>query len=220
MKLSLLVRNLPGSALAAHSQYTMKLLSRFGALCLALSLFACGGAEPRAKSPKKPIGLQMEETGAAPPIENVQMPITQLERSDVVAAVDAGLGRFLGGFSMEASLSEEGQFRGFRIVEIRDKAKFRGLGLGTGDVITAINEMPIERPAQAYAAFVGLKSAESLEVTYLRGDREMRLSLPIVGKAPAAPKKEVKSSKVAKAAKAAPKTEAKVESAKAPEKKK
>jgi hypothetical protein len=53
--------------------------------------------------------------------------------------------------------------------------------------VTRINEQPIERPGEAYAVFVGLKTAPRLDIEYLRGGRPMRLSLPIVGD-PALPK--------------------------------
>jgi S1-C subfamily serine protease len=127
--------------------------------------------------------MHTEESLAAPPIENVQAPITQLERQDVVETVDAGLGAFLQDFSTEPSLTPEGEFVGFKIVRIHDRKKYEGLGIGPGDVVTSINGRPIERPTQAYAAFVSLKTAQSLDIEYLRGGRVMRLSLPIVGEA-------------------------------------
>jgi hypothetical protein len=112
--------------------------------------------------------------------------------------VDAGLGRFLGNFSTEPAFDKDEQFEGFRIVRIRNPEMFRGLGLGRGDVITRINEKPIESPPQAYEAFVSLKTAASLDIDYLRGGRSMRLSLPIVGEAPAAAPQSAKTGKVAK----------------------
>jgi S1-C subfamily serine protease len=109
------------------------------------------------------------------------MPIIELDRRDVVATVDAGLGRFLAEFLTEPALNARGEFEGFRIVRVTDPQKFRGLGIGPGDVVRSINGQPIERPGQAYEAFVALKSAESLDIDYTRSGRPMRLSLPIVG---------------------------------------
>jgi hypothetical protein len=118
--------------------------------------------------------------------ESVDVPLTQLERADVVATVDAGLGAFLQEVEVRASMVD-GAFQGFEIVRFDKPDRWRGVGLLPGDVIVRINDQPIERPEQAYAAFAALKSAPALEVSYLRQDRAMRLSLPIVGEAPSAP---------------------------------
>ena len=58
--------------------------------------------------------------------------------------------------SVEASLVE-GRFQGFRIVEIKPPDAWRGVDLRVGDVVTRINDMPIERPQQAYDAFVSFR---------------------------------------------------------------
>ena len=155
--------------------------------CLFLGALAaaCGGSRLEAEA-----GSGFSETSfptatepGLAPMESVSTPITQIERTDVVATVDAGLGRFLQKFEMEPSLTERGEFSGFRIVRVLDDRTFQGLGIGPGDVVTSINQRPIERPTEAYEVFVSLKTAETLEVDYLRGGRPMRLSLPIIGKA-------------------------------------
>ena len=128
--------------------------------------------------------LASSDSSVAPPMENVSVPVTQLERKDVIATVDAGLGQFLQSVEIEPSLTESGAFMGFRIVRVVDSESFRGLGIGAGDVVTSINQHPIERPNEAYEAFVGLRTAERLDIDYLRGGRPMRLSLPIVGPVP------------------------------------
>ncbi len=159
----------------------------FGAsaiLCL-----ACGGSNLEAKAGSRALitdspRLGPHESSHAPPLESVPIPITQLEREDVLKTVDAGLGRFLQKFEMEASLTESGAFSGFRIVRIHDEKAFQGLGIGPGDIVTSVNQRPIERPAEAYEAFVSLRSAERLDIDYLRGGRLMHLSLPIVGEPP------------------------------------
>lgn len=146
-----------------------------------LLLFSgCGGSQKEAEAPPN-LALTEESGAVAPPIENVQAPITELDRKSVDRTVDEGLGTFLQRFSTEPALTPEGKFQGFRIVGVQDRDFFKGLGIGIGDVVTAINGQPIERPTEAYAAFVALKTAKLLEIDYLRGGRPMRLSLPIVG---------------------------------------
>lgn len=139
---------------------------------------ACSGTqEPRA--PRVFAEDQYRDNPDKAPIETVDMPLTRLSRSRVNQVVDEGLGRFLQEVTVESSL-QEGRFQGFRIVGFRDPEAWRGTGLMPGDVILAINDMPIERPEQAYAAFASLKTADRLEVAYVRDGTEMRLSLPIV----------------------------------------
>jgi len=121
----------------------------------------------------------------APVVESVDTPLTELERAKVVKVIDDGLGTFLQGVELEASLVD-GKFEGFRIVSFRVPADWRGVGLMVGDVVTSINDLPIERPEQAHAAFVSLRTAKALEIAYLRGGKPMRISFPIVGEAPPA----------------------------------
>lgn len=146
-------------------------------LCVA----ACGGRQ------KEPTNLALSakddpaEQLAAPPIETVQAPLTHVERAKVDAAVAGGVGRFIQGFDMIEELDEYDRFVGWKIGKIHDRSRFEGLGIGTGDVITSINGLPLERPAHAYEALMSLKTAQSIDVEYLRGGRVMRLSLPILG---------------------------------------
>jgi len=149
---------------------------------LVLPLGGCGGGQKEAEAPLS-ITAQDDpaEQLAAPPIETVQAPITHLERAKVDEAIDAGVGHFIQGFDMVESLDEYDRFVGWKIGKIHDRARFEGLGIGPGDVITSINGMPLERPAHAYEVLMSLKTAQSLDVEYLRGGRVMRLSLPIIG---------------------------------------
>ncbi len=166
----------------------MRLLSGLGcrglSMVLLFSVSACGGSS--AKPPEAPL-ISVEQdraTAEVPPASLPEVPTT-LERADVDQVVDAGLGRFLQSVSVEPSLVE-GRFQGFRIVEIRPPDAFHGVDLKVGDVVTRINDMPIERPQQAYDAFVSLKQANALVVSFIRGGKPRELTLPIVG-APSEP---------------------------------
>lgn len=151
-------------------------------LCL-LGAIACGHPK-EAEDPHVVESAGLDETPApAPVVESVDTPLTELQRAQVVKVVDDGLGKFLQGVELDASLNA-GKFEGFRIVRFTVPEDWRGVGLLVGDVVTSINDLPIERPEQAHAAFVGLRTAPALEVSYLRGGKPMRLSLPIVGATP------------------------------------
>jgi type II secretory pathway component PulC len=146
----------------------------------------CGGPK-EAEDPHVVESAGLPETEPqAPALESVDTPLTELERAKVAAAIDDGLGQFLQKVELEASMNE-GRFEGFRIVRFAVPEDWRGVGLLVGDVVTSINDLPIERPEQAHAAFVALRSAPVLEVAYLRAGQPMRLSLPIVGPAPPPP---------------------------------
>lgn len=153
-----------------------------GGILLLLGATACGGGN---KEPNTSLAISGKddpsEQLAAPPIETVQAPLTHVERAKVDEVIAAGVGRFIQGFDMTGELDEYDRFIGWKIGKIHDRSRFEGLGIGTGDVVTSINGMPLERPAQAYEALMSLKTAQSIDVEYLRGGRVMRLSLPIVG---------------------------------------
>lgn len=163
-------------------------MNRYLAGCVAVGLeigvCSCSGSRLEAETTAAQLAQRdaqsLESGSMAPPVESVARPVTHLEREDVVATVDAGLGRFLQHLEMEASLTPSGEFTGFRIVRIVTPNLFDGVGIGAGDIVTRVNDQPIERPIEAYEAFVALKAAESLDIDYVRGGRLMRLSLPIM----------------------------------------
>lgn len=147
----------------------------------ALSIPACHSESRTSARPSVPAKAPAE---ASPPAESVATPITELHRADVVEVVEGGLGRFLQDVEVRAVLKEE-RFVGFRLVRIRNVERFRGVGLEPGDVITRVNGRPIEHEGEAFDVFQSLRTAPFLELDYLRGGEKMRLSLPIVGEAPA-----------------------------------
>lgn len=159
------------------------------------ALGACGGSQSDAESPLV-AEARLRDTGPERPGETVAQPISELSREEVDRTVDAGLGQFLQGIEVSAVVEEE-KFRGFRIERFHEPEKFRGVGLLVGDVVTAINGQAIETPEQAYTVFASLKTAERIDVSYLRAGHSMQLSLPIIShsakaKSPAAPVKPAK----------------------------
>lgn len=143
---------------------------------LTLALGACG-SPPASKAPQN---LPLVDTATSPPIERVDVAVTELKRADVVRVVDQGFGKFLQDAELEVQYSE-GRYVGYRLVRIHNAERYRGAGLEPGDVITQINGKSIEREEQAFEVFRSLRDAPFLEVSYLRQGEPMRLSLPIVG---------------------------------------
>jgi len=114
---------------------------------------------------------------AAPPLGATRA--GRLSRRDVVATLSRGLGDFLTRVELQPSLSG-GKFRGWRIVKFREgDPLWVGTELAPGDIVTAINGRPIERPEQALTAFQSLAVAHELRVTYERDGAKKETAYPI-----------------------------------------
>ncbi|MBI2897499.1 MAG: hypothetical protein HYY06_28330 [Deltaproteobacteria bacterium] len=96
-----------------------------------------------------------------------------------MTVLDAGIPRFLQSLETEPTL-DGGHFVGFRLVAFfpRD-ARFQGVDLRGGDVVTSVNGLPIERPEHAFRVWQELRVASELRVEYLRAGarRELRYAI-------------------------------------------
>jgi type II secretory pathway component PulC len=73
-----------------------------------------------------------------------------------------------------------GKFRGWRVVGLRaGDPLWQGTDLAPGDVVTAVNDRPVERPEQAFAVFQSLAVAKELRVAYERHNVRRELVYPI-----------------------------------------
>jgi type II secretory pathway component PulC len=155
---------------------------RRAVLLVSCFLLACGGDElPPPKTPaKKP----------APAVQNEPPPGT-LWRDQVDATVDAGLGRFLRNLfaqlTVEPYLDEQQQFVGWEVVRVHDPQAWSDIDLQPGDVVTAVNSLPLERETQAYDAFVSLKQAGEIDISLVRGGERLELVFKIAHR-PGSPK--------------------------------
>lgn len=137
---------------------------------------ACGSSYPESEyPPNPPPGVEVAPNEAAP------APPGAMWREDLLQALEAGLGRFLQKVTVEPEM-KQGAFVGFRIVELRPPAWWQGIDLAPGDVVTSVNGMPIEQPAEAHAAFESLRTADKLTVKYLRGGEPRELTYRIIDK--------------------------------------
>ncbi len=151
---------------------------RTPALVLVLSLTACGttGSTPAPTTggvPRAAAGAKLQTPPATPD--------HTLARSAVKAAVDQGLGSFLQRVELDDQpVMANGKFHGFRIANLRDPDFWTGVDLKPGDVVTAVNGMPIERPEQAQAAFESLQVASELKVAYDRDGKPREIVYAIL----------------------------------------
>jgi type II secretory pathway component PulC len=129
----------------------------FGALILSCG----GGSAPPAEPARGPRPATSTEA-PLPPRPG------RLWRRDVTATLSRGLGDFLTRLEVQP-FAPGGKFRGWKIVKLREgDPLWAGGELLPGDVVTAVNGRPIERPEQALAAFQSLAVAPELRVAFER----------------------------------------------------
>jgi S1-C subfamily serine protease len=121
---------------------------------------------------------------AAKPLPAAAGPVApghRLARSAVHGVVAQGLGAFLQHVELDDQpVMTSGKFHGFRIAHLYDDAFWSGVDLKPGDVVTAVNGFPIERPEQAQTAFDSLEVASELRVAYERDGQPRELVYAIV----------------------------------------
>jgi type II secretory pathway component PulC len=151
---------------------------RPSALVLVLSLAACGttGTTPAPSTGGVPRAAASAKLQTPP-----SLPEHTLARSAVRAVVDQGLGYFLQRVDLDDQpVMAAGKFHGFRIANLRGPDFWAGVDLKPGDVVTAVNGFPIERPEQAETAFESLEVASELKVDYDRDGKPRELVYAIV----------------------------------------
>jgi type II secretion system protein C len=145
-----------------------------GFFALSLGLMSCGGSS---ESPAATPASAKAATASAP----APLADHQLARSAVHAAIVDGLGVFFRRVELDdMPVMTGGKFHGFRIAGLPDKEFWSGVDLKPGDVVTAVNGMPIERPEQAQSALESLDAAKELRVSYERDGQAHELVYAIV----------------------------------------
>ena len=143
------------------------------AFFLGLFLVACGSAAPE---PRPVAKVAPQPAPSAAPVAS--HPTATLARTEVVRFVNAGCWNFLQQVEVEPSL-DDGRFRGWLIVALRPPTFWQGVDLAPGDVVTSVNDLPIERETEAFDAFQSLKTAPALTVAYVRAGAPRRISYRI-----------------------------------------
>jgi S1-C subfamily serine protease len=144
---------------------------QLGLLLSSAVLSGCGN--PDAEYPvTPPLAVQAE-------VQEEHRPPGTVWRDEVLETVDAGLGAFLQKVDVEPHI-EQGRFLGFRIVELRPPQYWHGVDLQPGDVVTRVNQAPIERETEAHKTFEGLRTASHIEVAYQRAGEPRTITFTIV----------------------------------------
>jgi len=155
--------------LAPHALVALVALATFAACA------ASRAPAPVAAAPPATASSPVVEVSAAPTADHA------VARSSVQEVVSEGLGMFLRRVDVDDHpVFVGGKFHGFRIAGLRDAQFFSGVDLKPGDVVTAVNGFPIERPEQAQTAFDSLEVASELRVVVERGGQPRELVYTIV----------------------------------------
>lgn len=168
----------PGSRPLQSARWTRRRESRTAAwVPLALLVgsswvpLACGGGSPRTQGP---------ETSVEEPPPETPVPTGAVRRAEVDAVLNAGLPAFLQGITLEP-VSQGERFLGFRILALYPgDPRFADAPVRPGDVVTAVNGLPIERPEQAHAVWEGLRVASEIAIALIRDGEPTEVRLAIV----------------------------------------
>lgn len=137
---------------------------------------ATSGAAPEVQ-PERPV---------APPGKGLRT--GTIERARLVAVLDAGPPSFLRQLEVTAKMNGE-RFVGWQLVQLVDRqSPLVDVDVVPGDVLLAINGMPLSRPDQLQAVWDSLRTANAVTAQLWRGDAKLTLEFAIEpAVAPAAP---------------------------------
>lgn len=139
--------------------------------CLGLlALAGCASDPPRPQAP-----------AAAPetpePVEPA-LPPGSLSRKRVDAVLKEGPPWLLSRVQVEEVL-RKGAFVGWRVVSL--PASWEGSGVRTGDVVTRVNGLGLEKPDDFFAVWTNIAQAKEVRLAIERDGKPEELAMPIVG---------------------------------------
>ncbi len=67
---------------------------------------------------------------------------------------------------------ENGKLSGYRVFPVGNSDAFAKLGLKPGDVVTAVNGMPLDNPAESMGILNQIKTSEQISITYTRNGQQ------------------------------------------------
>ncbi len=145
-------------------------------LCLTL---ACSGEAPPPEFPPPAPEAKVNEP---------DLPDHFIDRGRLEVVLKQGPGWFLSRVPI-VDVQDKGKFVGWKLEDV--PLEWRGIDIQAGDVITAVNAMPIETPSDFWAAWTTLSVASELKVAYQREGEPRELSIPILGQPSAAVAKDL-----------------------------
>lgn len=74
-----------------------------------------------------------------------------------------------------SAATKDGNFQGFRIAPGKNRALFGRLGLRRNDILTQVNGISLDDPSTALSLMEQFKSAEEINLTIKRGNKDMNI---------------------------------------------
>ena len=131
------------------------------------------------KLPKESSGqiiTQSRERGRAKTVKGINENSTPSEvLSDIRKKIVRNPTSF-GQYAIPVPYKENGKIRGYRLQPQKDNALFERVGLDPSDVITSVNNIKLNNPANGLKAIRALKKAKHVNLTVLRDGAEIPLN--------------------------------------------
>jgi hypothetical protein len=153
------------------------------ALAALAVLSGCAARRAADVSPDEINWSEATRVPTAPPAEPAEAEDTApaaLTHQVLADASARGLGHFLAEVDV-SPVVEGGRFVGFRLNSARYLRRWRraGADLRPGDVITRVNDQPIDRPERAVGCLAALRDATELRVDLLRRGDPVRVRVAV-----------------------------------------
>jgi len=146
---------------------------------VALALISAGGISACSAGPK-PITAPQPAATSTPVASAAAEPESdgRLHRAELDAVLKQGPAWVLERVPIEEVLNK-GKFIGWRVMSL--PPMWQELELQPGDVVTQVNDTPLQKPTDLWAAWTKLSAADHLKVSYLRDDKALAMTVPIHG---------------------------------------
>ena len=155
------------------------------ACCLALFALVGAGAcsGPSSSGPRAPEAPRpAAPTAASPQPLSPPPPAPGVGRQQLVHLLGASPGAFFAHVEIEAAF-DGGRFVGWRLADLPGQRP-RWLDLRTGDVVTAINGLGVERPDDALRIWETLQVASEVHIEYRRQGEARSVRIPVHDQGP------------------------------------
>jgi type II secretion system protein C len=151
-------------------------------LLIALALAACAHTDSSVTGKETLLDEKQEAKTPPPPPSAPTVPATPprtIARAELVAVLDRSPGAFLSRVD-PSPVFRSGRFHGWRLVTFfPGDARFAGVDLRAGDVVTRVNGRTVEKPDQLMEVWQALRTAPELTVDVERNGapRTLRWSI-------------------------------------------
>ncbi len=140
------------------------------------------------------LGLLLASAGCAAPHVEPELPVAEpapaerpamtVYRDELDAVLHKGLQPLIAELDLRPAL-DTGRFLGWRVQFLRPgEPPYRGSAVRPGDIVTAVNGQPVERPDQMMALWKSLREAGELRFSILRAGQAQAIVYRVIAREP------------------------------------